>query len=50
LSAIQKVLAEDEPYINLWYPDNVCVRRTRVASVRISPLADFDFLSTATLQ
>ena len=27
LSKIQKIVAEDEPYINLWYYDNVCVHR-----------------------
>ena len=27
LSEIQKIVAEDEPYINLWYVDNVCVHR-----------------------
>ena len=27
LSEIQKIVAEDEPYINLWYTDNVCVHR-----------------------
>ena len=33
LSQIQKIVAEDEPYINLWYVDNVCVHRTRVTGI-----------------
>jgi len=44
LSAIQKTVAEDEPYINLWYYDNVCVHRNRVTGIEISPGGDYDFL------
>jgi len=44
LSQIQKIVAEDEPYINLWYTDNVAVYRSRVAKVSIGPAGDFDFL------
>ena len=34
---IQKIVAEDEPYINLWYPDNVCVHRREIDGHRDSP-------------
>lgn len=47
---IQKIVAEDEPYINLWYPDNVCVHRTRLTDIVIPPGGDYEFLDTARLQ
>jgi ABC-type transport system substrate-binding protein len=47
---IQKIVAEDEPYINLWYPNNVCVHRTRVTDIVIPPGGDYEFLNTARLQ
>ncbi len=47
---IQKIVAEDEPYINLWYPDNVCVHRTRLTNISIPPGGDYEFLDTARLQ
>jgi peptide/nickel transport system substrate-binding protein len=47
---IQKIVAEDEPYINLWYPDNVCVHRTRLTDISIPPGGDYEFLDTARLQ
>ncbi|HUJ33206.1 MAG TPA: ABC transporter substrate-binding protein [Candidatus Acidoferrum sp.] len=50
LSQIQKIVAEDEPYITLWYVDNVCVRRKRLTNVVLPPAGDFDFLDSARLQ
>ncbi len=50
LSEIQKMAAEDEPYINLWYLDNVCVHRDTVTGIVISPGGDYDFLEQATLR
>jgi len=44
LSEVQKIVAEDEPYINLWYPDNVCVHRTRLTGIDIPPGGDYEFL------
>lgn len=49
LSRIQKIVAEDEPYINLWYPDNVCVHRARLTDIAIPPGGDYEFLETARL-
>lgn len=43
-SDIQKIVAEEVPYISLWYRDNICVHRTRVKMVQVSPSGDFDFL------
>ncbi|MFZ3200196.1 MAG: ABC transporter substrate-binding protein [Candidatus Acidiferrales bacterium] len=50
LSEIQKMVAEDEPYINLWYLDNVCVHRDTVTGIVIPPGGDYDFLERAKLQ
>jgi peptide/nickel transport system substrate-binding protein len=45
LSQVQKIVAEDEPYINLWYPDNVCVHRARLTEIDIPPGGDYEFLA-----
>jgi peptide/nickel transport system substrate-binding protein len=50
LSQIQKIVAEDEPYVNLFYIDNVCVHRARVTGVTLGLGGDFNFLNTAALQ
>jgi len=46
---IQQVLAEDLPYINLWYSDNVLVHTTRVHGIEIGPSGNYDFLRSAEL-
>jgi peptide/nickel transport system substrate-binding protein len=43
-SEIQKDVAEDVPYVSLWYPDNICVHRARISNVRLIPSGDYDFL------
>jgi peptide/nickel transport system substrate-binding protein len=50
LSQIQKIVAEDEPYIDLWYTDNVCVHRDRVENLELSPTGNFDFLEKIQLK
>lgn len=50
LAQIQEIVATDEPYINLWYYDNICVHRRRIANIQLSPGGDFDFLQHATLR
>ena len=47
---IQRIVAEDEPYINLWYPDNVCVHRERLTDIVIPPAGDYDFIEGARLR
>ncbi|HVA17267.1 MAG TPA: ABC transporter substrate-binding protein, partial [Candidatus Dormibacteraeota bacterium] len=47
LSQIQQLVATDEPYINLWYYDNICVHRRRITNIHLSPGGDFDFLQHA---
>ena len=50
LSQVQKIVAEDEPYINLWYVANVCVHSDRLTGIVIPPGGDYDFLATAKLK
>ncbi|HEU5409862.1 MAG TPA: ABC transporter substrate-binding protein [Candidatus Acidoferrales bacterium] len=49
LAQIQQIVAQDEPYINLWYYDNVSVHSRRIANIQLSPGGDFDFLQHAFL-
>jgi peptide/nickel transport system substrate-binding protein len=46
---VQSILAEDLPYINLWYLDNVMVHTNRVRNLRLNPAGNFDFLRSAEL-
>ena len=46
---IQQIVAEDLPYINLWYLDNVLVHTNRVHGIELSPAGNYDFLRTAEL-
>jgi peptide/nickel transport system substrate-binding protein len=46
---VQRILARDLPYINLWYLDNVLVHTTRMKSVDLGVSADYQFLATAEL-
>jgi peptide/nickel transport system substrate-binding protein len=44
---VQRILAEDLPYINLWYLDNVLVRTKRVRGIKLNPAGNYDFLRSA---
>jgi peptide/nickel transport system substrate-binding protein len=44
---VQTILAQDLPYIDLWYHDNVVVHTRRVRNLRLSPSGNYDFLKTA---
>ena len=46
LSRLQKMIADDEPYLTLWFTDNVCVHRRRIEGVHIAPDGNYDFLTT----
>src|SRR5271169_1338664 len=46
---IQRIVAEELPYINLWYLDNVLVHTNRVRGIQLNPAANYDFLKTAEL-
>ncbi len=46
---VQQILAEDVPYVNLWYFDNLMVASRRVRNLRLNPSGNYDFLRTAEL-
>ena len=46
---IQLALAEQVPYIDLWYFDNVLVHSRRVTNLTLNPSGNYDFLKTAEL-
>jgi peptide/nickel transport system substrate-binding protein len=45
-SRVQKILAEDLPYVNLWFNDAICVHRRGRGPLRLSPTGDYDFLAS----
>jgi peptide/nickel transport system substrate-binding protein len=47
---IQKIVAEDLPYLSLWYVHNVCVANRRVKNIHLIPSGDFDFLTDVTFE
>jgi peptide/nickel transport system substrate-binding protein len=42
---IQRIVAEELPYLSLFYMDNVCVYNKRIDGVSLSPAADYLFLT-----
>jgi peptide/nickel transport system substrate-binding protein len=46
---VQRILANDQPYIDLWYLDNVMVHTRRVTNLKLDPAGNYDFLRTAEL-
>ena len=46
---VQRILAEELPYIHLWYLDNVLVHTRRVKNVQATHSGNYDFLLTAEL-
>jgi peptide/nickel transport system substrate-binding protein len=45
-SEVQQILADDLPYLPLWFTDVVSVRRRSLGELPLSPTGDFDFLAT----
>jgi peptide/nickel transport system substrate-binding protein len=45
-SEVQKILAEDLPYIPLWFTDVVSVHRRELGDLPLSSVGDYDFLAT----
>jgi peptide/nickel transport system substrate-binding protein len=43
-SEVQKIVAEDLPYISLWYTDVVSVHQREMVPVELTPTGDYDFL------
>jgi peptide/nickel transport system substrate-binding protein len=48
-SKVQKQLAEDLPYVNLWYLNLTVARSKRVRNAHFSPSGNYDFLKTVEL-
>lgn len=46
---LQQILAEDLPYVDLWYQDNVLIHTKRVQNLTLNPAGNYDFLKTAEL-
>jgi peptide/nickel transport system substrate-binding protein len=46
---VQRIVAEDLPYINLWYFDNVIAYRPRVKGLKLVPSGNFEFIREATI-
>ncbi len=44
-SEVQKILADDLPYLPLWFTDVVSVHRRALGDLPLSPTGDFDFLA-----
>jgi peptide/nickel transport system substrate-binding protein len=42
---VQRIVAQDLPYLSLWYPDNVCLHSRRVSNVVLTPAGDYDFVA-----
>jgi peptide/nickel transport system substrate-binding protein len=49
-AGVQRIVAEDLPYLSLWYTDNICVHRRRVENIALLPGGDYSFLSGITLR
>jgi peptide/nickel transport system substrate-binding protein len=43
-SKVQKIVAEDLPYIPLWYADVVSVHRKSMGEIALTPTGDYEFL------
>jgi peptide/nickel transport system substrate-binding protein len=43
---VQKILADDLPYLPLWFTDVVSVHRRELGDLQLSPTGDYDFLTT----
>jgi peptide/nickel transport system substrate-binding protein len=45
-SEAQKILADDLPYLPLWFTDATSIHRKSLGEIELSPTGDFDFLTT----
>jgi peptide/nickel transport system substrate-binding protein len=45
-SEVQKILAEDLPYLPMWFNDVVSVHRRSLGALELSPTGDYNFLIT----
>jgi ABC-type transport system substrate-binding protein len=45
-SEVQKILAEDLPYLPMWFNDVISVHRRSLGALDLSPTGDYNFLTT----
>ena len=50
VSEVQQIVANDLPYLNLWYMDAISVHRRRIGNVILEPTGGYDFLTGITLR
>jgi len=43
-SEIQEIIADDLPYIPMWFTDVISVHRRELGDLPLSPTGDYDFL------
>ncbi len=41
---VQRIVADDLPYLSLWFNDETSVHRPRIENMRLQPAGDYDFL------
>ena len=46
---VQKIIAQELPYIPLWYPHNVAIMTNRLKGFELYPAGDFKSFATARL-
>jgi peptide/nickel transport system substrate-binding protein len=47
---IQQIVAEELPYVSLFYLDNVCVYNRRIQGMRLYPAGEYGFLTRITVE
>ena len=47
-SQAQQIIANDLPYLPLWFQDNISVHRRRIGNILLGPGGDYDFLAGTT--
>ena len=48
-SELQKIIADELPYISMWYLKTTCVYNRRLSNLELSPAGHFDFLQNLTV-
>ena len=49
-SRVQQIVAQDEPYLPLWFLDNISVHRSHVTQIELTPSGDYDFLENVVVK
>ena len=42
---IQRIVAEELPYVSLFYTDVVCISSSRIEGIKLFPTGNYDFLT-----